>query len=261
MANHAAALRGRFDAASGHALGTWVTTPSPEIVEMLALAGFHFCVLDLEHAYFGPEALPNLLRAAELHGMAALVRIPQEASDAVGKTMDLGAAGMVVPSVASAAAGARMLALTRYPPRGTRGAHISTRHLRYSALPFADVARADAVQPFVALQIEQDLPEPEIQAIAALDGLDVVFLGINDLAASMGHVGQPEHPTVRAKVERIGALCAAHGVQLGTWCRHPEQVGDWVRRGFRFMTVSNNELLFYEAAAAMARRAEQSLQG
>jgi 2-keto-3-deoxy-L-rhamnonate aldolase RhmA len=247
-------LRARL-AGEGRAVGTWVTTPSPEIVEMLALAGFHFCVLDLEHGYFGTEALPNLLRAAELHGMAALVRIPQEAPDLVGKTMDLGATGLMVPSIASAEVGARMLALTRYPPRGVRGAHLSTRHLRYSALPFAEVARTGAPQPFTVLQIESALPEHEIDAIAALPGLDVVFLGINDLAASMGHVGQPEHPAVVAMVERIGERCRTHGVHLGTWTRKPEQVAGWVQRGFAFMTVSNNELLFYEAAADLARRA------
>lgn len=131
--------------------------------------------------------------------------------------------------------------------------------MKYSATPFSDVTEPDAQKPFTVLQIEQLLHDDEIDAIAALPGLDFVFLGINDLAASMGHVGGPNHPAVVAAVDRIGERCRRHGVHLVTWMRKPEQVGSWAARGFAFMTMSNNELLFYEAAAARARRAIESL--
>ena len=134
-------------------VGTFVSTPSAEIVEMLGLAGLDFGILDLEHGYFGTESIADLLRAAELRKMAALVRVPQESREQVGKALDLGAAGIVVPGIQSFDAAQQMMALMRYPPHGTRGAHLSTRHLRYSLDSF-NAHAADATQrPFAVLQI------------------------------------------------------------------------------------------------------------
>ena len=250
----------RLELAAGAALvGTFVATPSAEIVEMLGLAGFDFCVLDMEHAHFGTETVAHLLRAAELRGMAAIVRVPSSAPEQIGIVLDLGAAGIMVPGIASAEEGARMVALTRYPPAGRRGAHLSTRHLRYSATSFADVARDPRARPFTVLQIESAVDEEGIKAIVAVEGLDVVFIGINDLSQSVGRGGDFEHEDVQVVVRKIVAAASARGVALGLWARDPAALGKLRDRGFSFLTVSNNELMFFEAAQALARRAKESL--
>ena len=246
--------------ASGAALvGTFVATPSAEIVEMLGLAGFDFCVLDMEHAHFGTETIAHLLRAAELRGMAAIVRVPSTAPEQIGIVLDLGAAGVMIPGVASAEDGERMVALTRYPPLGRRGAHLSTRHLRYSATRFADVVGDPQARPFTVLQIESAVDPHGIEAIAGVDGLDVVFVGINDLSQSVGRGGDFEHEDVQSVVRQIVTAAKSRGVALGLWARRPADLGKLKDRGFSFLTVSNNELMFFEAAQAIAQAAKASL--
>lgn len=257
--NPAAALRARL-AAGATVIGTFVSTPSADVVEMLGLAGFDFGVLDLEHGPFGTESLPDLLRAAELRGLAALVRVPQEAGEQVGKALDLGAAGIVVPGILSVAAARRMLALMRYPPHGVRGAHLSTRHLAYSAVPFASHAADPEQRPFAVLQIEAALPAAELDEIASLEGLDVLFIGINDLANSLCLPGQTQHPRVQEVAATISVCARAHGVALGLWTREAASVGGLARRGFAFIAVSNDQLLFYEAVASTVRAARTSLE-
>lgn len=240
-------------------LGTFISTPSAEIVEMLGLAGLDFGIIDLEHGYFGTESVADLLRAAELRQLCALLRIPQEAPELIGKALDLGAAGIVVPGIRSVDAARQMLALMRYPPHGIRGAHLSTRHLRYSADRFNEHVADPAQRPFAVLQIEAALPEVELAAIAALPGLDVLFIGINDLSNSLGVPGQFQHPQVLGAVAAIKRAARAHGVALGLWARAPEAAGTLAADGFRFIAISNNELLFYEAAVGLARAARASL--
>jgi len=240
-------------------IGTFISTPSAEIVEMLGLAGFDFGVIDLEHGYFGTESIADMLRAAELRGLAALVRVPQESGEQVGKSLDLGAAGIVVPGIRSLDDARRMLALMRYPPHGVRGAHLSTRHLRYSVDGFGAHAADPLQRPFTVLQIEAALPSADIDAIASLPGLDVLFIGINDLANSLGLPGMFEHPKVQAVVETIIECGQRHGVGLGLWIREPAGAARVAARGFQFIAISNNELLFFEAAKGLAEAARTSL--
>src|SRR5258708_8375041 len=126
--------------------GTWVQTPSAEVVEILGWAGWDFVILDLEHGPFGAEGLPHLIRASEAAESAALVRVPLAAPEMVVKALDLNAAGIVIPGVTSAEAARRAIHLTRFPPKGRRGATPSTRQLHYSRLPFTTFTAAHPPQ-------------------------------------------------------------------------------------------------------------------
>jgi 4-hydroxy-2-oxoheptanedioate aldolase len=258
MTTDIAALRRRI-AAGDRLIGTWVCNPSGDIVEMLGHAGFDFAILDLEHGPFGIDALPGLFRAAEVAGIAPFVRIPAQASDLVAKAIDAGAAGIVVPSIASADEGAAMIALTRYAPKGRRGAHNSTRALAYSALSFNDaLANDDAARPIIVLQIEQALPDAGIDAIAALDGLDVLFVGAYDLSLTMGLAGQFDHPEVRDAIDMIVAAGRAQACAIGLWTPQASAVGALEQRGFTFLTIANSETIFFQAARAIANEAKAS---
>ncbi len=149
--------------------GTWVQTPSAEVVEILGRSGWDFVILDLEHGPYGPESLPHLIRAAEAAETTSFVRVPLTAPHDVGKALDLGAAGIVTPGVTSAEAGAAAVRFTRFPPRGSRGSSPSTRQLHYSAIPFASLAAPDAPQPLVVLQVEARLATSDLGSILAID--------------------------------------------------------------------------------------------
>jgi len=236
--------------------GTWVQTPSPEVVEILGSAGWDFVILDLEHGPYGMETIPHLARAADAASMAALVRVPASAPHDVGKALDLGVAGIVTPGVTSAAIGQAVVALTRFPPHGGRGSSPSTRQLRYSAVPFATLTADDAVRPIVVLQVEARLATSDLASILGIDGLNVIFIGPYDLSTTLGLPGQFEHPKVREAIGEIVERAAERNVAVGIWVPDAKSARFWVDRGVRFVTVSNNELMLFGASSALRRELE-----
>ena len=234
-------------------VGTWVQTPSAEVVEILGWSGWDFVILDLEHGPYGAETLPHLVRAAETSGTAPLVRVPLEAAEQVGKALDLGAAGIVTPGVRSAEAAAEAIRLTRFPPRGTRSASLSTRQLRYSGRPFAELTAAGAPAPLTVLQVEARLATSDLGSILAVEGLDVVFIGTYDLSTSLGLPGQFDHPTVRGAISEIVGRAGERGIAVGIWVPDADSAKFWIGQGARFVTVANNELMLFRAASELRR--------
>lgn len=233
--------------------GTWVQTPSPEVVEILGWSGWDFVILDLEHGPYGTETIPHLIRAAEASGTAPLVRVPLEAPELIGKALDLGAAGIVTPGVSSAEKAAEVVRLTRFPPLGTRGASLSTRQLRYSAKPFAGLVAPGAPQPLTVHQVEARLATTDLGSILDVEGIDVIFIGTYDLSTSLGLPGQFEHPIVRAAISDIVNRAAEKGIAVGIWVPDAEAAKFWVTQGVRFVTVANNEVMLFRAASELRR--------
>jgi 2-keto-3-deoxy-L-rhamnonate aldolase RhmA len=236
--------------------GTWVQTPSPEVVEIIGWSGWDFVILDLEHGPYGAETLPHLIRAAEAAGTAPLVRVAQSAPHDVGRALDLGAAGIVTPGVSSAEAGESVVRLTRFPPLGSRGASPSTRQLHYSAIPFPTLTAAGAPQPLIVHQVEARLATTDLGSILGIEGLSVIFIGPYDLSTSLGLPGQFDHPKVREAITEIVERAAERNVAVGTWVPDAAAAKLWVGQGVRFLTISNNELMLAGAAAALRRAVE-----
>jgi 4-hydroxy-2-oxoheptanedioate aldolase len=237
--------------------GTWVQTPSPEVVEILGWSGWDFVILDLEHGPYGAEGLPHLIRAAEASGATAFVRVPLTAPEQVGKALDLGATGIIVPGVSSAEEGARAVRLTRFPPDGSRGSSPSTRQLHYSAVPFTSLTEEGAPRPLVVLQVEARLATSDLGSILGIDGLDVVFIGPYDLSTSLGLPGQFDHPKVKEAISEIVSRAGERGVAIGIWVPDASSAHLWIDQGIRFMTVSNNELMLFKTSAELRRAVQR----
>ena len=248
-------------AARSVVFGTWVQTPSAEVVEILGWSGWDFVILDLEHGPYGAEALPHLIRAAEVSDTTALVRVPAAAPESVGKALDLGAAGIVTPGITSAAAAKVAISLTRFAPHGGRGASPSTRQLHYSALPFASLTAPDAPQPLVVLQVEARLATSDLGSILAVGGIDVLFVGPYDLSTSLGLPGQFDHPRVREAITEIVTRCGEKGIAVGIWVPDTQSARFWVDHGVRFVTVSNNELMLFNHASGLRQSLDENAHG
>ena len=233
--------------------GTWVQTPSAEVVEILGWSGWDFVILDLEHGPYGAEGLPHLIRAAEASGTAPLVRVPLVAPEQAGKALDLNAAGIVTPGVGSAEAAAAAIRLTRFPPHGTRGSSPSTRQLHYSAIPFTSLTAPEAPRPLTVLQVEARLATSDLGSILDVGELDVIFIGPYDLSTSLGLPGQFDHPTVREAISEIVTRAGERGVAVGIWVPDAKAAKFWVAQGVRFVTVSNNELMLFQAGSSLRR--------
>lgn len=185
--------------------GPFLAVPSPMVVELACGALPDFVCVDLEHGAINPETAENMLRAAAVHGVAALVRVPGVEPVAIGQALDWGAAGVLVPRVNSAAEARAAVDAARYPPEGSRGAGPGRvagygRHV----MPYITKARSETV---VAVQVETVAGLDAVAEIAAVPGVDLLFIGPGDLGVGLAAERRPE--TVPQAVDRILAACAA----------------------------------------------------
>ena len=231
---------------AGEALiGTLVGLPSPEVVEILAHAGFDWLFLDMEHGAFDPLRAQALLQAAG-PDCPCLLRVPSHDEVWIKKALDIGAAGVIVPQVNTAAQAERIVSLCRYPPAGTRGVGIA-RAQGYGA-GFADYMQRANDETSVVIQAEHIEAVANIDAIAKVDGVDAVFIGPYDLSASMGRPGAVADPDVQAAIDRIIETCKAAGRALGTLGLSAEVARRQLQRGCTLMAVGCDSLLLHNAA-------------
>jgi 2-keto-3-deoxy-L-rhamnonate aldolase RhmA len=191
--------------AGEHLIGTFIKTPTTHATEILGALGFDFIVIDEEHAPFDRIATDTVLLAAKAAGTAALVRVQNTTN--ILSVLDCGATGVLVPHVATAERAREIAAACRYQG-GSRGYSGSPRHAGYGATGmWKTVEAADAATTVIA-QIEDPEALDEIDAIAAVDGIDALFIGRGDLSVALG-AKSSDAPEVRSAVERIGKAAGA----------------------------------------------------
>lgn len=235
--------------AGGVVAGPIVNFASAWMVDICAAVGFDFVIVDCEHGPMSPADIEPMLRAAEAGGISALVRVSANEPSQILRCLDLGAAGIMVPHVDSAADAAAAASAMRYPPVGTRGLAGATRAARYSlgGSSLADYASAANAGVLLLAMAETAAAVDSIDAIAATPGVDIVSLGPNDLAASMGLTGQVTHPDVSAAIDRVVASAKSHGRWVSTVASTADQARAAIGRGANIL-VASPSLLFAQAA-------------
>jgi 4-hydroxy-2-oxoheptanedioate aldolase len=231
--------------------GTWVNTPSPELVETLGDVGFDCVFLDLEHGEYGTDALPGLLRAARAAGCYGVVRTSHVSAPEIGAALDAGADGVLAPGVGSVDEAAAVVAAAHYPPIGARGAAPMTRAARYGTTPFAAYREVTESGVVVGAQIEGPAGLDAVDGILATPHLDLAFIGPFDLSQHLGMPGDTSHPSVVAAMTDIVERATARGIATGTWAPTPAAARPWVDAGVRLVTVASSTALFTQAASAL----------
>ena len=229
-------LRARL--ASGEFLvGTWLTFLDPGIVELLAGAGYDFLVVDMEHGVADAAHLQALCIAARAGGAAVLARVGANEPVRIMHALDVGASGVIVPQIRSVADVERAVAWSRYPPAGLRGA-AARRPSGYGRRTKEYFAEANATV-LCCVQIETREALEVIDAVLAVPGVDAVLIGPNDLAAALGHLGEPGHPDVEATVADVRERALRRGLPIGYVSASPDPGPAVARRrqGFSFVTV------------------------
>ena len=163
-------------------VGTFAAIPHPVAVEVVAQSGPDFLCTDWEHAQIGRDTIENLVRAADIHKVPAMVRVPGHAPEAIAAALDSGAAGVLVPRVSTAEQARAVVKASRYPPQGERGVGPG-RAASYGYRIFDYLGRANA-EILVAVQVETAEGFANAAEIAATDGVDLVFVGPGDLSVS-----------------------------------------------------------------------------
>jgi len=227
-------------------LGTFITLNCPDLVEIAGLAGFDYCIIDTEHGPGNPESIQHMIRAAELRGMVPIVRVTDTAATTILRTLDVGAAGIQVPQVNSPETAENVVRSAKYFPKGDRGACL-TRSSRYGFVPgVAEYFEEANRETLVILHCENRQGLECLDGIAAVDGVDVVFVGPYDLSQSFGIPGQIYHPVMVDAVARALAAAKRAGKPAGIFVGSVEEAKARIEQGFSYIAYSTDSLVFAE---------------
>jgi 4-hydroxy-2-oxoheptanedioate aldolase len=231
-------------------IGLWSSLCSNIAAEIIGGAGFDWIVIDTEHA---PNELPAVLAQLQvLAGGTASGVVRPAWNDPVlfKRVLDVGALSLVVPFVQNAEEARRAVAATRYPPHGIRGVALATRASRYGRVQDYAVRASDELCVLVQLETRQALGN--LESIAAVEGVDGLFIGPSDLAADLGHLGDSGHPEVRAAIDdAIRRICAT-GKAAGILAPVEADARHWLALGCLFVAVGSDVSLLARQADALA---------
>ncbi len=231
-------------------IGAFICLPSPESAELFAEIGYDWLIIDTEHGPFDVLTAQRMLQAVGRR-CPCIVRVPSNEDVWIKKALDIGAAGVLVPLVNSPEIAARVAQACRYAPEGTRGMGLA-RAQRYG-VGFEDYVAGANREIAAIVQAEHIEAVDRIEAIAAVPGVDAIFVGPYDLSASMGKPGQVRDPEVQTAIRRVRDAALKAGRRLGIYCSDAESARDFVRQGFTLIGMSTDlNHLSQSAGAALA---------
>jgi 4-hydroxy-2-oxoheptanedioate aldolase len=233
-------------------IGLWSQLASPIAAEVLGGSGFDFLVLDCEH---GPNELPTIhsqLQAMENGTAAAVVRPVWNDTVAFKRLLDVGVQNLLVPFVQTPDEGRRAVAATRYPPAGIRGVAVATRANRYGRVKDYFQRIHDELCIFV--QIETRAALANLEEIAAVEGIDGLFIGPSDLAADLGHLGDSAHPDVRRVIDEAIARIRKSGKVAGILAPVEADARRWLELGCLFVAVGSDVGVLARQSEALAAK-------
>ena len=232
-------------------IGLWLSMADPYLAETSATTGFDWLLIDGEHAPNDIRSTLSALQAVAPYSSQPVVRAVSGDVALIKQLLDIGAQNLLVPMVDTAEQAAQLVSATRYPPHGIRGVGSAVgRASRWSArTDYLDVADGEVC---LLVQAETIRALGNLEAICEVDGVDGVFIGPADLAASMGHRGNPGHPEVQGAIEQGMRTIVASGKAAGTLTSNPALARRYLELGCTFVAVGVDVLLYASAARKLA---------
>lgn len=230
-------------------VGTFVGLASPLAVEVCAASGLDWVLLDLEHGSGSEEQLNGTVVSARAYGVSTLVRVETAARIRIGRALDSGAAGVMLPRISGAEEAAEAIRHLRYPPAGDRGVANYNRAGRFGLAP-VDTAQANS-SVLGIVQIESASALAEVEQIAALDGVDVLFVGPMDLSHDLGVPGQFEAPVYLAALDAVVAAAQRHAKTAGILAGSADAANNYRSLGFRFIAIGSDSTILARALTTM----------
>lgn len=239
-------LKERF-ALRDNMFSTWITIPSQQIVEAVALGGLDFGVIDREHGSHSVGEVQGLATAANLRGMPVLARPKSVSASECQRLLDSGVQGLQFPGILSRQMAVRAVQMSHYAPKGSRGFSPFTRGGSYGSLHSSDVVHRANTETVVVLNIESALMHAEVSAIAELEDVDAIFIGLFDLSVSLGIPGNFSHPKLLDTVKSITETIAEKGKSVGTIVHGAEEFRLFESFGMNFFFLSVDSNVFRSA--------------
>jgi 2-dehydro-3-deoxyglucarate aldolase/4-hydroxy-2-oxoheptanedioate aldolase len=236
-------------------LGTFLGTASAVTAEVCAAAGFDWLLLDLEHGAGGEEQVRDVVPVAGAYGVPTVVRVETDARIRMGRVLDNGAAGIMLPRMDSARQVRDALTHLRFPPHGDRGVATYNRACRFGLDPGA-LDRADD-EVLVIVQIESSAAVAAADEIAAIDGVDVLFIGPRDLSHDLGVPGDTSAPSFVAALETVLAAGRRHGKACGLLVNDGAAAEERLAQGWTFVAIGSDSTLLAAASRSALTMARQ----
>jgi 2-dehydro-3-deoxyglucarate aldolase/4-hydroxy-2-oxoheptanedioate aldolase len=229
-------------------LGTMVFEfPTTGIGRVIAEAGAEFVIYDMEHTGWSIETVRMLMATTRAADLAPMVRVPATEYHLLSRPLDVGAMGLMAPMVETAAQAELIVASAKYPPVGRRGAAFGVAHDDYTGGDIIAKMRSANDEILLIAQIETAKGLENVDAIAAVDGIDVLWIGHFDLTNSLGIPGQFTDPRYLDAVEQVLAACRRHGKTAGIMCGDVATGQAQLAQGFRALAYSGDLWLYQQA--------------
>jgi 4-hydroxy-2-oxoheptanedioate aldolase len=236
-------------------LATFLLLPRAEVVEMLAVSGFDAVIVDLEHGPAGRAELTAVVSAAQGAGLYAIARLGNPADDEIGRVLDAGVDGLLVPHVSSPTEAEAIVRAGRFPPRGDRSINPYTRGNAYGVDGTRRYGDVDDGVALIAM-VEGAGALSSLEAIARTAELDGIFVGPVDLSSSLGFPGEPEHPQVIDAVRDVLARIRAAGPAAGVYAPTPEAASRWLGAGAGLVALSADSAMLLRSLTDWATKAK-----
>lgn len=233
-------------------IGLWCSLCSPIAIEIVSYSGFDWLLLDTEHAPNDIGDILAQLQAAQAGPTSCVVRLAWNDMVLMKRYLDLGAQTLLLPFVQTRDEATRAVEFSRYPPNGVRGITRSSRASHYGRVRnYLDHASEEIC---LLVQIETREALEQIHAIATVDGIDGVFIGPNDLSASLGHLGNPQHPEVQAAIKDASTALRKIGKAAGILTSDGEEALKYISWGFSFVAVGSDVGILSKNSDTLAKR-------
>lgn len=214
---------------------------SGDVAKVARTSGHDFLFIDLQHGVLSLDAAADMCLIASGCGVAPLVRVTGYDNPEAARLLDCGAMGIIVPDVNTAEDARKAVATCKFPPIGRRSVFASYPQFDFAAVPVAEATRAMNETQLLVCMVESPEGVSNLESIAAVEGVDVIHMGCNDLLYSMGLPGQFGHPDAVAAIDRLIGACAKHDKFAGVGGdRDPGRQTEYIRKGVRFMTTQSD---------------------
>ena len=237
-------------AAGGSAFGAMIFEFfSPGLPQLCRNAGADYVLFDMEHTGLGFETLKTQAALCRGLNLVPMARVPRGEYHFIARALDVGAFGVMVPMVGTAEEARHIVSCARYPPTGRRGAAFGFAHDDYEAGDIESKIAALNARTLVIAQIETTEGLANVEAIAAVPGVDALWVGHFDLSNFLGIPGRFTHPAFLAAIDRVVAACNAHGKAPAFIATDDDWARDYVAKGFRLLAYGIDQLMFQNALA------------
>lgn len=232
--------------AGGTVIGCQVAeVRSPNICQMYATAGFDFIFIDMEHGGFNMETVADFITASKGAGIVPVVRVPALEEHFIGRLLDSGTCGLMVPHIHTSEQVERVIKYSKYRPLGDRGLAPFRAHTDFSKVDVSEFIRQANENTMIVLMVEDDEAIENIDDLVSLDSVDVIFMGTMDLSQSLNIPGQVRHPEILKRIDRVIEACEKNGVAFGM----PISDTDWYQPEMRFLFAASDVDLIVNGGA------------